>query len=161
MERKIIGVFHNPWRADYDPRRSAAELYRRAVWLKANPRDEAYVRALFAERYPRGEFVNADSDPRWADHLRDADTVVLLYPDSTGLHFSSLESAVEENKKLWATVRALNGRRRDFVLSRGARRRLRRRRFVERAMLGEAAAVLAFAALTPFFVAADLLRGKR
>jgi hypothetical protein len=161
MERKVIGVFHNPWRADYDPRRSAAELYRRAVWLKANPRDEAYMRALFAERYPRGEFVDADSDPRWLERLRDADTVVLLYPDSTGLHFSPLESVVEKNKKLWATVRALNGRRRDFVLSDHARRQLRRRRFVERAMLGEALSIFAFAAMTPFFVAVDLLRGRR
>jgi hypothetical protein len=161
MERKIIGVFHNPWRADYDVSRSVAELYRRAVWLKANPRDEAYMRALFAERYPRAEFVDADSDPRWVERLRDADTVVLLYPDATGLHFSPLESAVEKNKKLWATVRALNGRRRDFVLSRHARRQLRQRRFVERAMLGEVAAIFAFAALTPFFVAADLLRGRR
>jgi hypothetical protein len=161
MERKVIGVFHNPWCADYDPRRSAAELYRRAVWLKANPRDEAYMRALFAERYPRGEFVDADADPRWLERLRDADTVVLLYPDSTGLHFSPLESVVEKNKKLWATVRALNGRRRDFVLSARARRQLRRRRFVERAMLGEALSIFAFAAMTPFFVAVDLLRGRR
>lgn len=161
MERKVVGIFHNPWRADYDPRRSLAELYRRAVWLKANPRDEAYMRALFAERYPRAEFVDADADPRWVERLRDADTVVLLYPDSTGLHFSPLESAIGKNKKLWATVRVLNGRRRDFVLSRHARRQLRRRRFVERAMLGEVGAILAFAALTPVFVAVDLLRGRR
>ncbi|MCA1629397.1 MAG: hypothetical protein LC785_08090 [Acidobacteria bacterium] len=71
MGRRVIGVFHNPRRADYDPRRSLAELYRRAVWLKANPRDEAYMRALFAERYPRAEFVDADADPRWVERLRD------------------------------------------------------------------------------------------
>src|ERR1051325_7640443 len=113
MERRVVGIFHNPWRADYDPRRSVAELYRRAVWLKAKPRGEDYMRALFNERYPAGEFVNADEERDWARRLRDADPVVLLYPDSTGLHFSPLEEAVERSRKTWATVRVLNGRRRD------------------------------------------------
>lgn len=161
MDRLVVGIFHNPWRADYDPRRSAAELYRRAVWLKANPRDEAYMRALFAERYPRGEFVNADADADWEGKLRGADTVVLLYPDATGLRFSPLESAVLRGKKGWAAVRVLNGRRRDFVLSRSARRRLRLRRLVERAMLGEALLTFVVLAATPFYVAGDLLRGRR
>lgn len=161
MNRHVVGIFHNPWRADYDPRRSVAELYRRAVWLKSNPRDEAYMRALFAERYPQGVFVNADAEPRWADELRAADTVVMLYPDSTGLHFAQVESIVERNKKEWATVRVLNGRRRDFVWSRLARRQLRLRRFVERAMLGEALLMVGFLVVTPFFVVSDLVRGRR
>jgi hypothetical protein len=160
MERKVVGVFHNPWRADYDPRRSLAELYRRAVWLKANPRDEAYMRALFAERYPGGVFTTTGGDD-WRRALPSADTVVLLYPDSNGINFSEVEREVARIKKTWATVRVLNGRRRDFVLSRAVRRALRRRRFVERAMLGEALAVFIFAAATPFFVASDLLRGRR
>lgn len=163
MERKVVGIFHNPWRSDYDPRRSLAELYRRAVWMKANPRDEGYMRALFEERYPGGAFVVADGDGGgdWRGAVREADTVVLLYPDSTGIGFSRLEREVEGARKTWATVRALNGRRRDFVLSRATRRELRRRRLIERAMLGEVAAVLLFAAATPFFVASDLLRGRR
>ena len=160
MERKVVGVFHNPWRSDYDPRRSLAELYRRAVWLKANPRDEEYMRALFAERYPRGAFVRA-SDEGWRSELPAADTVVLLYPDSNGIDFSGLEAEVGRLKKTWATVRVLNGRRRDFVLSRAVRRGLRRRRFIERAMLGEALATLLFVAATPFFVVSDLVRGRR
>jgi hypothetical protein len=161
MDRHVVGIFHNPWRADYDPRRSVMELYRRAVWLKANPREEAYMRALFNERYPRGVFVNADSESRWAEELRAADTVVMLYTDATGLHFAPVESVVERNKKSWATVRVLNGRRRDFVWSKLARRQLRVRRFVERAMLGEALLTLAFLAVTPFFVVSDLVRGRR
>ena len=161
MERKTVGVFHNPWRSDYDPRRSLAELYRRAVWLKANPRDEAYMRALFAERYPAGVVVNAGEGDDWRREVAAADTVVLLYPDSTGIGFAGLEREVARVSKTWATVRALNGRRRDFVLSRATRRELRRRRLIERAMLGEAAAILLFAAATPLLVASDLLRGRR
>jgi hypothetical protein len=160
MERKVLGVFHNPWRADYDPHKSLAELYRRAVYLKANPRDEEYMRALFAERYPEGLFVRMDTAD-WRRELPAADTVVLLYPDANGIDFSRVEGEVSRAKKTWATVRVLNGRRRDFVLSPARRRALRRRRFVERAMLGEALAVVIFAAATPFFVAADLLRGRR
>lgn len=161
MDKKVLGIFHNPWQSEYDPRRSLAELYRRAVWLKANPRDEGYMKALFAERYPQGVFVNADAGPDWRRELPSADTVVLLYPDSTGLHFSRLESVVGRDKKTWATVRVLNGRRRDFVLSAQVRRRLRLRRFLERSMLGEALATAAFAAATPFFLIGDLLKGRR
>src|SRR2546423_11478356 len=84
MEKKVVGIFHNPWRTDYEPRRSLAELYRRAVWLKANPRTEDYMRALFAERYPRGIFINTDAAPDWPRELSSADTVVLLYPDAIG-----------------------------------------------------------------------------
>ena len=160
MERKVLGVFHNPWRTDYDPRKSLAELYRRAVCLKANPRAEEYMRALFAERYPEGRFVTTGGDD-WRRELPAADTVVLLYPDASGINFSRVEDEVMRAKKTWATVRVLNGRRRDFVLSRATRRALRRRRFVERTMLGEALAVLIFAAATPFFVASDLIRGRR
>ena len=161
MERKVVGLFHNPWRSDYDPRRSVAELYRRAVWAKANPRDEAYMRALFAERYPGGVFLNAGGGEDWRPEAAAADTLVLLYPDSTGIGFSELEREASRVSKTWATLRALNGRRRDFVLSRATLRELRRRRLIERTMLGEAAAVLLFAAATPFFVASDLLRGRR
>jgi hypothetical protein len=160
MERKVVGVFHNPWRSDYDPRRSLAELYRRAVWLKANPRDEEYMRALFAERYPQGVFVSTGGEG-WRRELPSADTVVLLYPDASGINFSRVEREVAALKKTWATVRVLNGRRRDFVLGRAARRDLRRRRFLERTMLGEALATVLFVAATPFFVFSDLLRGRR
>ena len=161
MDRKVLGVFHNPWRGDYDPRRSLAELYRRAVWLKANPRDEAYMKALFAERYPQGVFANADDGPGWRRELPSADTVVMLYPDATGLHFSALESVVRSEKKPWATVRVLNGRRRDFVWSRRARRGLRLRRFLERSMLGEALVTVAVVVATPFLVISDFGRGRR
>jgi hypothetical protein len=161
MERTVVGVFHNPWRSDYDPRKSLAELYRRAVWLKANPRDEAYMRALFAERYPRGRFVKTESAEDWRAGLDAADIVVLLYPDSNGINFSAVEREVMRSKKTWATVRVLNGRRREFVLCGPVRRQLRRRRLIERAMLGEALALVLFTVITPFFVAADLLRGRR
>ncbi len=161
MERKVVGVFHNPWREDYDPKRSLAELYRRAVWLKANPRREDYMRALFTERYPAGAYVNADHEPHWTQRLADADTVVMLYPDATGLYFSEFERIVERKKKSWATVRVLNGRRRDFVWSGRVRRALRLRRFLERAMLGEVLAVILFAAASPFFVLSDVVRGRR
>ncbi|HYE16225.1 MAG TPA: hypothetical protein VD968_17435 [Pyrinomonadaceae bacterium] len=159
LKREVLGVFHNPWRDDYDPRRSIGELYRRAVWLKANPRSETYMRALFKERYPEGRFVSTAED--WKARLASADTVVLLYPDSTGLGFSRVEREAFAGKKEWATVRALNGRRRDFVLSRRVLRQLRRRRFLEVTMLGEAAVVVPFVVVTPFFVLSDFVRGRR
>ncbi|HEV2705668.1 MAG TPA: hypothetical protein VGV59_07060 [Pyrinomonadaceae bacterium] len=162
MERQVVGIFHNPWRSEYDPHRSVAELYRRAVWLKSNPRDEEYMKALFSERYPAGEFVNIDRDADWQAHLAAAETVVLLYPDAIGLHFAPVESAVLKGRKSEAVeVRVLNGRRRDFVWSSRVRRELRWRRLAERAMLGEALMIVGFVVITPFFVAADFVRGRR
>jgi len=162
MKTSVLGIFHNPWRSEYDPHRSVAELYRRAVWLKANPRDEDYMKALFSERYPQGTFVDADRDAAWPRRLEAADTVVLLYPDSIGIDFAKIESAVLRGRRSGAVeVRVLNGRRRDFALSGRVRRELRWRRLAERAMLGEALMIVGFVVVTPFFVAADLLRGRR
>lgn len=161
MDKKIIGVFHNPWRAEYDTDKSLAELYERALWLKANPRSEDYMMKLFAQRYPQGLFINADEQPDWAGRISSADLIVLLYPDAIGIKFSPIESLVKSKKNYRATVRALNGRRRDFILSRRAIRQLRLRRFLERSMLGEALAIVAFMAVTPFFVISDLVRGRR
>ena len=161
MNQSIVGLFHNGWQAEYGGRQSLVGLYRRAVWLKANPRSEAYMRELFAERYPQGRFVNVDEQRDWQAHLALADTVVLLYPDAIGIGFSAIEAMVRKQKKDWATVRVLNGRRRDFVWRRAVTRQLRLRRFLERSMLGEALAIIVFAAVTPFFLVSDLVRGRR
>ncbi|HJQ68935.1 MAG TPA: hypothetical protein VKA70_08185 [Blastocatellia bacterium] len=161
MEREVIGIFHNPWQSRYEPRRSLAQLYRRAVWLKANPRSVAYMEELFLERYPQGRFINVDEQSGWRESVAAADAVVMLYPDSIGLGFSRIEAAVKRQKKRWAVVRALNGRRREFILKRRTVRQLKLRRFLERSMLGEAAAVVAFVAVTPLFVVSDLVRGRR
>ncbi len=161
MERKVIGIFHNPWRTEYEPRKSLAELYRRAVWLKANPRSQSYMKELFSERYPQGRFINVDEQSGWTEYVSSADTVVMLYPDSIGIGFSPIESTVKKQKKTWAVVRALNGRRREFLLKRQTARQLRLRRFLERSMLGEAVAVVAFMAITPLFLVSDLVRGRR
>ena len=160
MDKKIIGVFYNPWQSEYDPSKSILELYRRGVWIKANPRNESYMKALFLERYPQGQFINT-ADHSWQEQLACADTVVLLYPDSIGLYFGPLESIVKNNRKTWASVRVLNGRRRDFLWNMQVRRRLRLRRFFERTMLGELLATAIFVMLTPVFVICDLVRGRR
>ena len=161
MDRRTVGLFHNGWQSEYDPHQSPAGLYRRAVWLKANPRSEAYMRKLFAERYPHGRFVNADEQRDWGAQVAAADAVVLLYPDAIGIGFSAIETIVKKQKKDWATVRVLNGRRRDFIWRPRVVRQLRLRRFLERSMLGEALAIIIFAAVTPFFLVSDLVRGRR
>lgn len=161
MARKIVGIFHNPWQAEYKTDTSLMELYRKALWLKANPRREAYMKELFEERYPQGKFINADEQADWTEQMSLADVIVLLYPDSIGTKFSPIESFVKTNKKCWSTVRVLNGRRREFMLTRRAIRQLRLRRVLERSMLGEALAIVAFMAVTPLFIVSDLVRGRR
>ncbi|MGD9588865.1 MAG: glycine/betaine ABC transporter permease [Pyrinomonadaceae bacterium] len=158
---KEIGIFFDPWKPEADPKRSVMDLYRRAVWYKANPRSEEYMRTLFRERSPDGIFLDAQMDEKWDAHLASSDSVVLLYPDSIGIGFEEIESKVAGSKQKWATVRVLNGRRRTFVLNVKTRRQLRLRRVIEQTMLGEALFSIGFLAVTPFFVIPDLLRGKK
>lgn len=165
MEHRIVGLFSTPWADDLDiPRRASRDpkyLYRWAVWFKANPRGEDYMRELFAERYPQGEFINVDKSNEWRTRVRDADTIVLLYPDSVGLGFGRLEKDIGRLRKTWSSVRVLNGRRRDFLLNSGTVLGLRTRRILEWGMAGEMLALIPFIFMTPVLLAVDWVRGRR
>ena len=104
-----VGVFNFPWESKYvskgDRGRSPLALYKKAVWYKANPRKEDYMRILFEERYPEGVFLNIDhNSENWRKVVMKADKIVLIYPDATGLGFESIESEVQQLKKAWAGV---------------------------------------------------------
>src|SRR5262252_5671395 len=109
MDRRIKGIFHNPWKSEYQPPSSLTELYSRALWLKSNPRNQAYMEELFAQHYPDGLFINADEEDDWPNQVTEADIIVLLYPDAIGIKFLPTESVVKKTKNTWATVRVLNG----------------------------------------------------
>ena len=137
---RIIGLFHSPWDADparLRASRSVPQMFRYAVWFKANPRDAAYMQQLLGERSPGAEFVNVDQRADWRDAAAGADTIVLLYPDAIGLGFAPLERKIAHTKKAGAVVRVINGRRRDFAWNGATRFALRVRRIIERTMLGE------------------------
>ena len=138
LKNKEIGLFYNPWKFTSEHKKSVSDLYRRAVLYKANPRSEKYMRNLFAEYSPEGTFINIQSDSDWQSKLSSADSIILLYPDSIGINFSSIESKVNSSKQKWTGVKVLNGRRRAFVLNHSVRLQLRLRRFIEQTMIGEA-----------------------
>jgi hypothetical protein len=164
MHRRVVGLFHFPWtESDFTGRseRGLAAKFRYAVWFKANPRSEAYMRALFAERHPEGQFVVARRDPDWLEAVACADTVFLLYPDAIGLRFGPLEREVRSRLKPWSALRVLNGRRREFMLDGATRRALALRRFLEAGMVGELAFLPVFMLATALLLAVDLLRGRR
>jgi hypothetical protein len=165
MGLRVVGLYSQPWEKEdvnkSSARRTPHTLYRRAIWSKANPRNESYMQVLFAERYPEGIFLNIDQTVDWRMQTEEADKIILLYPDSIGLGFAAIESEIERLKKPWAGVRVLNGRRRDFLLNETTRRRLRRRRFLERTMIVEFAVMVAMLLVTPFLIGADFIRGRR
>lgn len=136
-------------------------MYRRAFWYKANPRDETYMKRLFTEQFQEGVFINIDKDSLWRDKLSDVDTVALLYSDAIGQGFYCLEKEVQRQKQKSTAMRALNGRRRDFLLNRSTLLGLRIRRVIERFMIGEMAALILFILVTPVFLLEDLLRRRR
>ena len=162
---KTIGIFSYGWPEGFGKaplrRRTPLALQRKAVWLKANPRDEDYMKTLFFSRWPHGSYVNADKDSHWDERVPLVDEIVLLYPDAIGLRFRSIEKRVFRLKKTWTSVRVLNGRRREFPLSNAALRQLHLRRFLERWMIGEIVATLLFVVATPLLFTVDWVRGRR
>lgn len=161
---KTIGLFRDPWPPELANARSSrnpSQLFRYAVWYKANPRSEERMRELFHEYVPEGEFVAVDRDPAWLQKVAETDSIVLLYPDCTGLFQGRLEREVLRGKPVRASVRVLNGRSRLFLLTPAVRRSLRLRRFLERTMLLEMAANVVFLLVTPILLILDLARGRR
>lgn len=156
-----LGVLHYPLGDDFGVSnaspRSARRLYLRALAFKANPRDPEYMRELFSELHPDGEIVSP-GEPGWAEAVARADQVVILYPDSIGLGFGAFERKI--SRLTGSPILALNGRRREFELSRPMRRRLRSRRVLERTMLAEALLLPLLALATPPLVALDRMRGR-
>lgn len=161
MTERVVAVHHNIWPPELirPNTRNPAGLFRYAVWYKANPRSPDYLRALLEERFPGAEWIDT-ADPEWMRRLAQADRVVLLYPDAIGLGFSAVERAVQANKKTWAAVTVLNGRRRAFLLNGATRRGLRLRRLLEWTMLPELVFLPVFIALTPLLWAADRVKGR-
>lgn len=164
MIRRVVGLFSRPWREDLTvsapPALNPLKMYHWAVWYKANPRDEDYMRALFNEHYPEGDFFNIDQENDWRAAVGQADKVVLLYPDAIGLGFSRWERETKGLLKPWAGMRVLNGRRRTFRLGASALLGLRLRRLVERAMLGEVLAIFVFLLATPILTVKDWWEGR-
>lgn len=155
---KVIGIYFSSWRQNYGS--SLRELYNKNVWIKANPRDEEYMKNLFLEKYPQGTFLNVNNEHDWEKHISSADTILLLFPDSIGIGFCKVESIVFKYKKKWASVRVINGRKREFLINRVTKKDLYLRRFIERSLLVEFMALIGFLVLTPVFLIFDWVRGR-
>ena len=140
--------------------RTPARLYRKAIWYRANPRNAEAMRRLLARWRPDARFIDIDDVPDWLNAVAGADHIVLLYPDSIGLGFSSIEIAVRRRKRAGAAISVLNGRGRQFLLDGRMSRRLVLHRLLEKTMLGEAAFTLLFLLTTPIVLAVDLARGR-
>jgi hypothetical protein len=160
----VLGIFSYPWPEAYGKgplrRRTLLELYRKAVWNKANPRREEYMMRVFDARWPEGDYVNVDHDPQWRRRVPSAERVVLLYPDAIGLGFRPIESQILKMKPM-SSVYVLNGRKREFRFTPSTRYALYGRRVLERGMVGEAVAVVLFLIATPVLWVIDRIRRHR
>lgn len=164
MKPRVIGLFSRPWPEGLEVSRPPAHhpvrMYRWAVWYKANPRDEDYMRGLFHERFPEGRFINIDRDRQWRAAAARAEKVVLLYPDATGLGFARLEREVKRLLPPWGTLSVLNGRRREFRLTPPTLLALKTRRLLERSLVAELAATFLFLAAGPILALKDWGSGR-
>jgi hypothetical protein len=165
MASPVVGIYSPaldeeiaPFAGSY---RGPLAKYRRVVWYTAAPRTEQYMRDLFRAVVPDGLFLNTRTDHDWGQQAAAADLVVLLYPDSIGLGFWPLERKIWRLRRGWAAVRVLNGRRREFVLTRSVIAALRFRRVLSRLLVGEALFTAAFVLATPVFLLHDVFRRRK
>jgi hypothetical protein len=157
----VIGIFHDSWvRVRKLPAsfRNPLSLWMKALRYRANPRSSAYMKALFAERYPGAKFLDAGTEAISAA-AAGSSKVVLLYPDSIGLGFSAIERNVAHNAPR-AVVEVLNGRRRQFAFDGKSRWALRFRRVLEWTMLIECFTGVVLLLTTPFLLLFDFVRGR-
>jgi hypothetical protein len=163
MKHRTVALFHSRWPAEGLRRPTRVrpfDLYRYALWYKANPRTANYMRTLQQERFPDAEWVDTGEHSDWINRLSHADTVVLLYPDSIGLGFRPIERSVLAHKLDWTAVVVLNGRRREFRLNNATRLGLRLRRLLEWTMLPELLFLPVFVVMTPLLWTIDAVRGR-
>lgn len=163
MTERTIGILFDPWvsiRQTPTSFRNPLRLWKKAVWYRANPRSDAYMKSLFSQRYPDAKLVTLGDRAFPADFDSRAAKIVLLYPDAIGLGFASLERRIARAIPN-AAVEVLNGRKRQFVLDRRSRFDLVCRRFLEWTMLIEIASGLAILAVTPVLILVDAVRVRR
>jgi len=167
MSSKVIGLYNSGWWKEYTfpakPSRNPLYLLPWACWFKANPRTEDYMRTLFVERYPDGEFINTEtlSAASLKSCIADAHTIVLLYPDAIGIGFRPLEKLVSRERNPMAKIIVLNGRKREFHFSGSTRNGLYLRRLAELTMITELCVGAVMLMATPFLAACDFLRGRK
>lgn len=162
MTDSVIGIFHDSWvgiRELPTSFRNPLGLWMKAVWYKANPRSSAYMKALFAERYPGATFLDVGTGAISAATIAGTSKVVLLYPDSIGLGYFAIERVIARQASR-AEVEVLNGRRRQFAFDRTSRWALRFRRFLEWSMVIECFAGVVLLLATLFLLLFDFVRGK-
>ncbi len=162
---EVVGLFYDMWNSAAAGLpahgRGPRQLYRRAVWIKSNPRSAADMKRLLNETWPGARFVDIRSEPAWLNGAKDCETLVLLYPDAIGLGIGAIERKVLRARRGRGAVQVLTGRRRQFALTRPVRRALLMRRLLERTMLGELLFGLVFVVATPLLLTLDLVRGRR
>jgi hypothetical protein len=128
---------------------------------RRNPRTADYMSALADEGADSSQIVRiADTQALDVRQIAAAHDIVLLWRDGNGAGWSAIEQIVLRHKRPGCAVRVINGRRRAFELTHSVRRGFRLRRFLEKSLLPEAAASLAFVVVSPVLVVWDALRGR-
>lgn len=155
-----VAIFYDHWkhvRAAPASFRKPAALWKKVVWYKANPRTLDYMRTLLNERYPTMPFIEKFED---IHSLNEAPSkVVLLYPDSIGLGFWTIERKLSRLTSV-NEIEVLNGRKRQFPFDARTQFALRLRRVIEWTMVVELFTGAAILITTPFLLLADFVRGK-
>ena len=128
---------------------------------RRNPRNRDYMRALLANAgLADACVVTAERRALDRQSLQSAGTIVLLWPDGNGTGWLGIEQQVFNQTPDTTRIVVLNGRRRQFELSRRSWLGYLGRRALEKSLLAEAAFFAVFVVTSPFLVVWDRLRGR-
>jgi hypothetical protein len=125
---------------------------------RRNPRTLEYMTSLTARDGRLHRVASVDELDREA--VAQASRIVMLWRDGNGCGWSPLETAIARDCRADARISVINGRRREFSWTPEMRRYFRRRRFLEKSLLGEAVIASAMLVATPWFVLSDAVRGR-
>jgi hypothetical protein len=130
---------------------------------RRNPRTQEYMRELVAQRHSSDSSTWITVTPEGGldtPRLAAARRIVLLWRDGNGTGWSPLERVVFDCKAPDASVIVLNGRRREFELSRADWRRHQLRRALEKSFIPEIALGFGLLVVSPVLIVWDAIRGR-
>lgn len=119
---KTIAIFYN----SFFEKKSwwlPSKLHR-AIYNRANPRTKKYMESLLKKKFPETKLY-LKNELNSLDHI---DKIILLYPDSIGLGWGTIENKIH---KICKNITVLNGRGRNFSLDIKTIIELKIKRFLE------------------------------
>lgn len=146
---------------DYWEDKSLKNIYNKGIHFKSNPRSLEYMTNLVQNSFDNIDIIQIASIRDLIKvPLNDYQEIVLAYPDSIGLGWSTIDNYVMRTFNPIKNIIVLNGRNRQILLNNNNLVSLKARRLLEKSLLPEIVFMILFIIITPFFLLKDAINGR-